>query len=177
MKNLLIAVAFLAAAPLAASADVTKEDIKKLAAAGVGEEVILSFIRSNGPVTRFSADDLIELKQAGASEKILTALAAGVSRPTPSVQRQGSDFPSYTPSPVVYQEPSYQTYYSSYYPASYYSGYWGWPSMYGSYYGSCYPRYSYCAPRVGVGIGISGGWGARGGYCAPRATWSMSVRR
>lgn len=178
MKHVAIALALLAAAPLAASADISKEDIKKLAAAGVGDEVILSFIRSNGPVSKFTADDLVEMKQAGASEKVLSALAAGTpGRPQVMVEKQvverNYEPQTYAPSTVVYQQPYYASTYA--YP---YSGYYGFSGYYGYpyYYSSCYPRYGYgygyCAPRVSVGVGFSS-WG----HCAPRATWSLSFRR
>ena len=173
MKNIAIAIAILAAAPLAASADVSKEDIKKLAAAGVGEEVILTFIRSNGPVTRLSADDVIELKAAGASEKVLWALVGEpAAAPRIQVEKQVVERPVYVPSTTyVYETPSYAT---SYYPYSY-------PYYWPSYYSSCYPQYSYssyyprysystCGPRYGVSY-----YG--GGGCYPRSSWSLSIRR
>jgi hypothetical protein len=159
--------ALLAAAPLAASADVSKEDIKKLAAAGVGDEVILSYIRTHGPVQTLSADDIVELKKAGASERVLSAMAGGTAPRAPqmpAVERQAAapltDYPSYTPSTVVYDS-AYYPYYPYY--STYYWG--GWP-----YYYSSWPRYSWCGPRVGVGF--STGW-----HCAPRATWSLSFRK
>src|SRR5688572_19076491 len=77
MQNLALALAFLAGLPLAAAAQVSKEDIKKLAVAGISDDVILSYVKANGPVAKLSAEDLVELKQAGTSEKVLTAILAG----------------------------------------------------------------------------------------------------
>ena len=54
MKAIVLALAFLAGLPLAASAQVTKEDIKKLTAAGISDEVILSYVKANGGVGRLS---------------------------------------------------------------------------------------------------------------------------
>lgn len=169
MKKLALAIAILAAAPLAASADVSKEDIKKLAAAGVGDEVILTYIRSNGPVARLTADDIVELKQAGASEKVLSALVGGTAgAPRIQVEKQivekVVERPVYVPSTSYgYDSPYYS--YSSYYPYSY-STYWPNYS-----YSSCYPRYSYsyCAPRYGVSY-----YGSS--RCSPRGTWGLSFR-
>ncbi|HLF93091.1 MAG TPA: hypothetical protein VJB14_06505 [Planctomycetota bacterium] len=172
MKKLALALGLLAAAPLAASADVTKDDIRKLAAAGVGDEVILAFIRSNGPVARLSADDIVELKQAGAGEKVLSALVGGSSAPQ-KVQTQivekVVERPVYVPSSTTYvvDTPSY------YYPSYYYSNY-AWPGYYSSYYSNCSPRYSYssyCGPRFGVSY--YGG----SSRCSPRSTWGVSIRR
>lgn len=112
-------------------ADVTKEDLKKLAAAGISEEVILSYIKANGPVSKLSVDDLVELKNAGLTEKVLAAAAA-----PPPVSPQVVENRSY------YSTPSYGSpspYYSSYYsPYRYSSG-----SYYPSYY---YPSYSHLHP-------------------------------
>lgn len=173
MKKLALVLGLLAAAPLAASADVSKEDIKKLAAAGVGDEVILAFIRSNGPVVRLTADDIVELKQAGAGEKVLSALVGGAGAPQ-KVQTQivekVVERPVYVSSSPTYvvDPPSY------YYPSYYYSNY-AWPSTYYySSYSSCYPRYSYssyCGPRLGVSY--YGG----SSRCSPRSTWGVSIRR
>ena len=83
MKTLAMTIALLAGLPLAASAQVTKEDLKKLSAAGISDEVILSYVKSNGGVAKLSADDVIELKQAGASEKLLSSVLAGVPAAAP----------------------------------------------------------------------------------------------
>lgn len=170
MKKLALAIAILAAAPLAASADVSKEDIKKLAAAGVGDEVILAFIRSNGPVARLSADDIVELKQAGAGERVLAAVAGGSAAPAPRTQivekTQVVEKPVYVPSTPTYVVDYSPAYYT---PRWYYSSY-AWPSY---YYSSCYPRYSYsayCAPRVGFSY-------YSGSRCYPHSTWGVSIRR
>ena len=86
MKTLAMTLAFLAGLPLALSAQVSKEDIKKLASAGISDEVILSYVKANGPVARLSAEDLIELKQAGASEKLLSVIL-GAPAPAPAAER------------------------------------------------------------------------------------------
>jgi hypothetical protein len=158
MKNTVIAAVFLALSPLAASADVSKEDLKKLAAAGVGDEVIFGFIRSNGPVARLSADDLVELKQAGAGEKLLAVLAGGSAPPArpQSGEKQGDRgterAASAAPPTYVYETPTYYTNYYPYYSPSYYYGY--------------YPRYynPYCGPRFGVG------------FYGGRSRWSVGFR-
>ncbi len=148
-KTFALAGALLAALPLAAAADVSKEDLRKLVAAGLSDEVVLAYVKANGPVAKLSADDLIDLKKAGASDKILAA-AAAPSAPAPVVQER------------IVQQPVVQTTYvetpvytSSYYYGGY--GYYGYYPYYG--YTNCYPRYSYsssgyCAPRVSGGVYI-----------------------
>ena len=73
MKTIL-ALVLMAAAPALASAQATKEDLKKLARAGISEDVILAYIRTNGFQQRLSTDDLVELKSAGLGDKVLAAL-------------------------------------------------------------------------------------------------------
>lgn len=141
MKKFLIAAAVLAAFPLAAAADITKEDIKKLIGAGISDEVIVTFIRSHGPVSKLSPDDLIELKQAGASEKVLGAVAGGASAPAQKVVVQRNVAVPQTT--VVYDTPTYTYLPSAAWCSSHYlydSCYGVRPYTFSSYY---YPRYSY----------------------------------
>lgn len=109
MKRAVLAVSMLAVAAGAAWAGVGKEEIKKLLKAGVGDDVILSYLKANGPVDKLSADDLIELKEAGASEKVLQAAVGGKGEdrepekkeePRPETRRD----PEYTP-PPAYEPP------------------------------------------------------------------------
>ncbi|HEX7899644.1 MAG TPA: hypothetical protein VF950_17880 [Planctomycetota bacterium] len=183
MKKTFAALAFLAALPLAAAAQVSKEDIKKLVAAGVSEDVVLTYVRANGPAPRMSADDLIELKQAGAGEKVLAALASGTTS-APAPRPQVVEQPAYAPQTTyVYSTPPA----SSYWCSSHYSydgcstyvrpvvSYGYYPSYYGGYgyYGGGYcgpsyyrrPYYSgyyggYYGGRCGSGarVGVSIGW-------------------
>ena len=48
MKKIALAISFLAALPLALAAQVSKEDLRKLAAAGISDDVILSYVKANG---------------------------------------------------------------------------------------------------------------------------------
>jgi hypothetical protein len=173
MKKTLAAFTFLAALPLAAAAQVSKEDIKKLVAAGVSDDVVLTYVRANGPAPRLSADDLIELKQAGAGEKALAALAGGgSSAPAPAPRVEYVEKPVYVPQTTyVYSTPSA----SSYWCSSHYSydgcGTYVRPIVNYSYSGYYYPRHSYyygssyCGSYYGghhyysrPRVGISFGW-------------------
>ncbi len=148
------AFALFAALPLTAAAQASKEDIKKLAAAGVSEDVILTYVRANGGAPRMSADDIVDLKKAGVGDRVLNALAGSTSAPAPAVVEKPVYVPQptyvYSSTPVYYD--SYPSYYyrpyvySSWYPRYYYSG-WCGPSYRSSFY------YSSCRPRVGVSIG------------------------
>lgn len=107
MKKTLIALALTGLIPAAAAADVSKEDIKKLAAAGISDEVILTYLRTHGPVPTFTADDLVELKQAGVSERVLAELAgrpaaAPAPPPAPAPRTEVVERTVYVPSSPTY---------------------------------------------------------------------------
>lgn len=180
MKTIVMTLALLTGMTVAASAQVTKEDLKKLTAAGVSEEVIISYVKANGGVARLSADDLIELKQAGASEKLLASVLSGpapAQAPQVQVERQVVTQPRTTY--VVDSAPYYD---SSYYGtiSSYYGGYapYYYPYYYPSYYyGSCYPRSYYygssCYPRYNYSSCYTGGY--YNGYNCSRPYYSGGV--
>lgn len=157
MKTWALSIAFLAALPLAAAADTSKEDILKLAKAGISDDVILAFVRANG-APRLSSDDVIELKAAGVSDKVLGALLAPKSEPrreeTPTYRREADtrvvEREVYVqPTRTVYV-PSYSYYYNDCYP---YRSY---------YYNNCYPSYSF-------GSTYRRGW--RGSYYRIGGCW------
>jgi hypothetical protein len=172
MKKISLTLALLVGLPLALSAQVTKEDIKKLATAGISDEVILSYVKANGGVARLSADDVVELKQAGASEKLLTAVLsnapAGPAAPAPAAapaqEYRTYSAPSTTTyaygSTPYYYTPSYD-YYSSYTPTYYYPSY-SYSSYYprSYYYSSCYPRYY--SPGISFGFSLGRSYSSRG---------------
>jgi len=164
MKTFALALTILAALPLAAAAQVSKEDLKKLSAAGISDDVILSYVRANGGVAKLSADDVVELKNAGASEKVLAAALGTAQAPAAPPARSAPSAPS---APQSYYTPEYS------YPSSTYvydsSPYYYtpsvsyaalsigpvWPFYYSSYY---YPRYYNNCYRGGF----------YGGYSSPR---------
>ncbi|HZE99312.1 MAG TPA: hypothetical protein VE981_20075 [Planctomycetota bacterium] len=161
MKKITLTLALLAGLPLALAAQVTKEDIKKLTTAGISDDVILSYVKANGGVARLSADDIIELKQAGASEKVLSVVLGQAPAAAPAYPQQQQQAPATQTYERAYSAPSTTYVYDSnayYTPSVSYSAYIGgyypyyYPYSYG--YGSCYPRYY--------------GYGGYGGYCAPR---------
>jgi len=158
--------AIILALALLAAGQVSKEDIKKLSAAGISDDVILSYVKANGGVAKLSAEDVVELKQAGASEKLLTSILSNAAPAAPQpVQQPATSAPAPTPT-YVDSTPYYYTpataYSDYYYPSTYYYPYYSYyPRYYG--YSSCYPRsyyYSSCYPRFyssGVSVGVYGG--------------------
>jgi hypothetical protein len=143
--------------------DISKEELKRLVAAGVSDDVIVEFIRSHGPVAAMSPEDLIDLKKANVSEKVLSALVAASKAP-PSASPEPSEnvaLPSDSWWFYPYGYP-YEYYYGPYFwwyigPGSplyrrypYRSAYYPYPYRYYPY-SYRYPRYPYgyhwAAPR------------------------------
>jgi hypothetical protein len=113
-------------------ADVTKQDVKKLLAAGLSDPVVVKFVEQNGPMEKLSPEDVAELKAAGASDSLIQALLEATTakaRPTyRDVEERVVVVPRET---VVYTTP---------YASPYYYPYYSYPRAYYPYY---YPRYNF----------------------------------
>jgi hypothetical protein len=123
----ILAAAFLMLSGSMILANVTKEDVKKLLVAGVSENTIVLYIRQNAPASPLTADDLIDLKGAGASDAVLNALqdASRTSASASSYSSAGSTTsPDYAPTTYYY---SYPYSYSYPYPYYYYYPYYSYP--------------------------------------------------
>jgi hypothetical protein len=62
----------------------TNEDILKLVKAGMSEEVILGTVGSKPGKYSLNVDDMIALKQAGVSDKVIAAMVAHIGNPAPA---------------------------------------------------------------------------------------------
>ena len=153
---------------------VTKEDLRKLLDAGVGDQVIIEYIRSNGPAEALSVEEVTDLKKAGASDSVLRAMldasrASDAMTPTYPKDRTTTtpdysssySYPSYSYySDAPYYYPyAYPSYSYSYYPRSYYYPFY---SSYSSYrypyrYYNNYRHYNYSSyPRYTSRPGTTG---------------------
>ena len=56
-------------------ADLTKDDLRRLAALRVSDEAILLVVRAEGPAEPLSAQDLLDLRRAGLSARVVEYLA------------------------------------------------------------------------------------------------------
>ena len=116
--------------------DLTKEEVKRLVAAGISDDVIVEYVRTNGPVQPLTAQDLIDLRQANVSEKVLAAMMEPARAPAATPSQTYESGTTY-----------YPTYYSYpwYYPSAYFSfGYYAYPYSYRyPYYAYPYYRYPY----------------------------------
>jgi len=119
--------------------DLSKEEVKKLVAAGISDDVIVEYIRREGPVQQLTPQDLIDLRHANVSDKVLAAMMESTRAPAPEPsQAQGSG------STYTYSDSSYYPY-PWYYPSAYFSfGYSSGPYVYPYYY-----RYPYYYPNYG----------------------------
>jgi len=179
MKRIAAVVSILALAATSAFADVSKEDVKKLAAAGVGDDVIIAFIKANSPAPKLTADEIVDLKKSGVSDKVIEAMvsATGPSTrvldnapvPAPPPRSDSPSFPAPGTRPVYYAEqpqtvyvPSYAYYYSQpsvvYYSSRPYYSYRSCGTYsYSSPYYYSRPSYSYYSsyPSWSFGFGYS----------------------
>jgi len=155
MKRFLLALGTVCALGATAFADIGKEELKKLARAGISDDVILSYVRSKGPVTKLSADDIIELKAAGLSDGLLSTLVS-LAEPAPSKPAEPAP-PSSTAAATakLLSAPSVVFDGRYYYPRSYFTS-----------------EYSaYCSPALGIGVAYYyPAWVSS--RCAP-VTWSV----
>jgi hypothetical protein len=108
-----------------------KAGVRTLVQAHVSDAVTIAYIKRNSPGVQPSIRDLIELKEAGASDAVLTALLETASRPVPvpppSYSGDYSSGYSDGSSGYVYTPPDYSYDYSGpyYYPYSWWYPYWG----------------------------------------------------
>jgi len=106
---------------------ITKEDLKKLVEAKVPDSTIIAFLKSHGPPPNLSAEDVVSLKKAGASDVLLEAIlgtSSSTSRVPSSPTTSASPTYAYTaPSysgDTYYTDPTYYDYSYGYYPYGYY---------------------------------------------------------
>jgi hypothetical protein len=95
---------------------VSREDVRTLVRAGVGDEIIATKIRAEGVTARPTADEVVALKKDGASDKVVEAMLA-------------APVTSAAPARVVYPPPPYP--YGGWGPWSPYP--WG-PGYYAPYW-------------------------------------------
>lgn len=111
---------------------VTREEVERLAAAGVSEAVILELVEQRG-ARPLSTDDIVALKKAGASDAVVQRMIARETK---------------EPEAVYVERPIY--YYRSYY---YYDPWWPHYWYCGPGIGFSYHYYRW-RPRVGFGVRI-----------------------
>ena len=104
--------------PAAAAGAATIQDLVKLKAAGLSDDILIALIESDGSVFQLKADDVISLKKQGLSEKVIMAMLVTTSSGQP--RRQPLRRPTRThaaapdmpvvrqPAPQVFTDP-YQT--------------------------------------------------------------------
>ena len=162
------------------------DEIAQLAKAGVGDPVILSYIKSSDTAYNLNAQDIIKLRDQGVSTEVTTALiqrdaavrqaAQDSARATQAAAATVAVAPTYQTQPVV-ETPAPVTYVPVQPVSTVSVAYIGYPRYYAS---DCYPVYSnyrgyynypgyvsfgagYCAaPRFSIGVGFGGGH--RGGF-------------
>ena len=65
----------------AADESVTVNDLVKLSAAGLGDDILIALIESHDTVFKLSADDVLALRERGLSQKVILAMLQTALRP------------------------------------------------------------------------------------------------
>jgi len=96
--------ALVGAAPLAAQEVLTNQTVESLAAAGVGDQIIVAKIRSSATSFDVSTDQLIALKKRGVSDNVISAMidAAGKSVDLAAASASDSPDPKAPHAPGIY---------------------------------------------------------------------------
>lgn len=105
---MIAALALVVLAPVTAGEIVTKEDLLKLAAIRASDDAVILILKAKGPVAPLSADDLLELRRAGLSDRSMVAIVTSIvppeSRGLDWIRTNGTPVEAVTP-PVY--EPAY----------------------------------------------------------------------
>jgi hypothetical protein len=142
MGRVILTVGVLSQLSLAAFADVGKEEIKKLAQAGLSDDLILNYVRFKAPLARLSADDVVDLKKAGLNDSLLANLmplqetgVEGKAVPKSGLASTDAAMAKLLSDPsVVYDG-------RAFYPRSYFSS----------------DHAAYCSPAIGAAV-VNPGW-------------------
>ncbi|MGD0092250.1 MAG: hypothetical protein ABSE73_20230 [Planctomycetota bacterium] len=165
MRKLIIYLVPLVVALASTAFAQTAAEVAVLAQKGVGEDVLLAFVEASDSSIQLSADDIVKLKDAKVSDKVIVAMlrhhpvARQAAEPQPgfTIKRARRPVPAEEsqepvegqPAPeqvVVDRQPVVEapatTYVYNDYPYSYYSGY-DYPYYYSGYYPYCYPYFGF----------------------------------
>lgn len=150
------------------------QDIVRLVRSGIDDSVVVAFVQTAPSMPRPSADDLLNLREAGVSPAVLTAL---LKRPAPARPARPTTIPGVAPAPergtppaaaapptvIVQQAPAPSvTYLPSYSYTWYASPYWTYRSWYDPWYRPwcAWPTYGWHAGYAHVHYGHR--WGVPG---------------
>ena len=134
-KSILAVAVFIlafASVPLFAFSRSVTEDVIKMTKAGVAEDTIIEFVKkTRGPID-LTSDDVVAMKDAGVSQKVIRAVVD-------EVDTRDRDYDRGRRRDVVVVEPYVYGYPYPYYYSPWYYPYWG-PSLYlsfgfGGFYG------------------------------------------
>jgi len=115
-KSILAVAVFIlafASTPLFAFSRSVTEDVIRMTKAGVAEDTIIEFVhKTRGPID-LTADDIVAMKEAGASQKVIRAVVDEVdNRDRDSYSRRRDVVVYAAPYPYYYGYPYYYPYYS-----------------------------------------------------------------
>lgn len=129
---LLTVLALFVSTTVAIAQDVTKADVVKLSKAGLGDQVIIEFLRTRNTRITLTASDVVDLKAAGVADSVVKFMLKAPSKEKGATNGGCGATEARTPAvTTVVTTPIYREnpYYYGYYGYGY-----GYPYRYGYYY-------------------------------------------
>jgi hypothetical protein len=83
---------------------VSTRDLIELSKAGLGDEVLVALIEADGTVFNLDAPRILELRAAGISERVITAMLRNASRPTAASAPGAADMQTTAAPPAAADE-------------------------------------------------------------------------
>ena len=142
-------------------------DVVKLSRAKVSEDVVLSFVQNAGTSYSLSADDIVQMRKEGVSDRVISAMLEQHMRAAPIAQQTTAPAPVDTSSEASTAAPASESAPASAQPSAveapltpsgsstYVEPYPAASAPYYGYYGPYYPYY-YGGPVVAFGFGYGG---------------------
>jgi hypothetical protein len=87
---------------------VSTRDLIELSRAGLGDEVLVALIEADGTVFNLDAPKILELRAAGVSERVITAMIRNGAPAATTAARAATDVPATAPPPLLPSTPPEQ---------------------------------------------------------------------
>ena len=149
-------------------------EVLKLTRAQVSEDVIVSYVHNSTPTTSLSSDDIVLLKNAGVTDRVISAMMDKNSKAIERLPSNAAPAPVYAEANVGDEAPTagpQQPATAPLTPAGSGSSTYviPYPAVTSAYYGYYSPYYSpyyygYGGPIFSFGFGYGGGYYHHGGY-------------
>jgi len=104
----ILAVSLLLGVAVRPAAAVTVDELVNLKANGLGDDILVALVETDGSVFHLSAADIIAVKKLGLSDTVILAMIRTAQPPLPAVPDDVMPTPTITPAPVTSAAPASQ---------------------------------------------------------------------